>query len=902
MAAKITTIDKLIKSTPGDFTVSCSGLQESDGSFHMYSIELKYDSASGYSLGSQTFEGSYGGCTFKGLQNLTRGRAVFAVLTDEITNKVVDSARVAIVNRLPTVTSFGQNTIQIQTGQSVTFNISGSDPDGQVSKITWAAGGQSGKISGSSASVTLNANNFDSGVYSIQFNLVDNLGEYSSQTGYFEVNHKLQITNLTVNYITKRNHNNTKDLATAVNVTYELSKSAKIGDYEIFAVCNSKKITLLKGNKGGAILAEETLRANIVNSNIPKGQQFHIGFTISNDLGSITVIKDTIKGQMYEPIGPFTNISYMNDGNGYGLGFFYKKITVNFTNPKLTENNFAIKDIKIQTDKGSYGDIKSISTQSGASNTIVIQENSGTTFVVTDSAGNQTHSLFGISLQKVKSLDTNANLNVTPSSFSYYNDEVDLTISHREYIEDYQGIHANYSYSLIVDNKTLILDDTILKENSSSNDNVKLKSNITISKILDKILDPKAASFNPRKDYDVKIILTVTDSFGQTASTSFTLKAIYNSPLQLIDKKGKMQFYHVFNTDFKMDDLTDDQLEKLEKLEKLEDLKYCNVSTEEANIFHRDETIIIRFPNIRKDNDVNVLTGIVLEINKQEIQISSKNPSIRIITKDDYFICYYARKIPTYNKNTIETYSFKTISASGQKSETFPSNFSGPDPYCSCYPIVKPSFDTTQVVTVTENVDNTKTITINTTFLEQSINDLISDTNSHFIRYVGIYDDEKKPIPIGGDIVAKVEISENENFSLPESEESDIGNLLEQKENRYSFNGSNSTSFTINVPKDSFNRFYMKFTITFTVGYNDTIVSIPVIKYYYGNTPTVAHRFHRVGLNTNEFQSDDILVIRDYDTYKSIRLIGKSGTQDKVVTINVQDGTIDGLTIKCGTW
>lgn len=900
MAAKITTIDKLIKSTPGDFTVSCSVSEESDG-YHDYSIQLRYDSTSGDELGEEeTFAGYYGGCTFKGLQNLTRGRAIFAVLTDIITNKVVDTARVAIVNRLPTVTSFGQNKVQIQTGQSVTFNISGSDPDGQVSKITWAAGNQSGTISGSSANVTLHANNFGAGVYSIQFNLVDNLGEYSSQIGYFEVNHKLQITDLTVNYITKKNHNGKRDLATAVNVKYKLSRSAKIGDYEIFAVCGSKKITLLKGNKGGAIVTEETLTANIINSNIPKGQQFHIGFTISNDLNS-TSIEKNILGQMYEPIGTATNFGYLNDlGKEYSSSniHFYNKITVSFNNPVLRENNFAINSVRIQTNKSPYyGKIGS-----GEQNTITIQEKVGATIVIIDAVGNQYHTGLSIPFEEVPRLRVdNADLKVTPSNFQYYNDAVNLTISHRKYINDYQGIHENYNYSLIVDNKTLILDGTILKDNGSSTDSVKLKSNINVSEILDRVLDPEADSFNPRKDQDVKIILTITDSFGQTASTSFTFKAIYNSPLQPIGDK-KMRFYHVFNTDFKMDEFKE-QLKKLEDSEEIKDLKYCEVSAEETNIFHRDETIIIRFPDIKKDNNVNTLAGIVLKINNSEVQISSEDPSIEIITEDNRFICYYARKIPIYNKNTIETYSFKTISASGKKNESFFSEFSGPNPYCSCYPIVQPSFDTTQVVTITEDNNNKKTITINTTFLEQSINDLISDTNSHFIRYVGIRDEGGNPTPIGGDIVAKVEISENENFSLSKSAWSNTGKLLEQKENRYSFNGSNSASFVINsVPKNSFNRFYMKFTVTFTVGLDDTVVSIPVIKYYYGNTPTVAHRFHRVGLNTNEFQSDDILVIRDYDTYKSIRLIGKSGTQDKVVTINIQDGTIDGLTIDCGIW
>ena len=68
---------------------------------------------------------------------------------------------------------------------------------------------------------------------------------------------------------------------------------------------------------------------------------------------------------------------------------------------------------------------------------------------------------------------------------------------------------------------------------------------------------------------------------------------------------------------------------------------------------------------------------------------------------------------------------------------------------------------------------------------------------------------------------------------------------------------------------------------------------------YFSDAPTVAHRFHRVGINVKEVDDDSVLIIDGYDTYKKIKL--RSNT-NSIIEIDLNTRTISGLTIDCGTW
>ena len=98
-------------------------------------------------------------------------------------------------------------------------------------------------------------------------------------------------------------------------------------------------------------------------------------------------------------------------------------------------------------------------------------------------------------------------------------------------------------------------------------------------------------------------------------------------------------------------------------------------------------------------------------------------------------------------------------------------------------------------------------------------------------------------------------------------------------------------------------RFYLRFTLVIQPGPDSYVYSSSQVVSYFGNIPTVSHRAHRVGLNSSEFETEDVLVIRSYQNYKTIRLLGEdeSGTSREII-IDLGTGAINGLTISGGSW
>lgn len=109
---------------------------------------------------------------------------------------------------------------------------------------------------------------------------------------------------------------------------------------------------------------------------------------------------------------------------------------------------------------------------------------------------------------------------------------------------------------------------------------------------------------------------------------------------------------------------------------------------------------------------------------------------------------------------------------------------------------------------------------------------------------------------------------------------------------------------------ESHAKIFMRFTLTVSYGLENestlaTISSVPQIYTYFGSVPTVAHRAHKVGINTTTFGQDDILVVENYQGAKYVKFKGTdSSNAEKTyeITFNLLDGTITGAVLNCGTW
>lgn len=110
-----------------------------------------------------------------------------------------------------------------------------------------------------------------------------------------------------------------------------------------------------------------------------------------------------------------------------------------------------------------------------------------------------------------------------------------------------------------------------------------------------------------------------------------------------------------------------------------------------------------------------------------------------------------------------------------------------------------------------------------------------------------------------------------------------------------------------------YSKVFVRFTLAVSYGIdssnNDsffsglaTISSIPQIVSSFGAIPTLAHRAHHIGINTDTMSEEDVLVIENYQNRRFIVLSGLMQEGMNTITIDLTTGTITGVVISGGTW
>jgi hypothetical protein len=67
----------------------------------------------------------------------------------------------------------------------------------------------------------------------------------------------------------------------------------------------------------------------------------------------------------------------------------------------------------------------------------------------------------------------------------------------------------------------------------------------------------------------------------------------------------------------------------------------------------------------------------------------------------------------------------------------------------------------------------------------------------------------------------------------------------------------------------------------------------------------MAHRVHKVGINTTSLDQDDVLVVENYQGTKYVRFKGtdaSNASKTYEITFDLLTGSITGAVIDCGEW
>lgn len=151
------------------------------------------------------------------------------------------------------------------------------------------------------------------------------------------------------------------------------------------------------------------------------------------------------------------------------------------------------------------------------------------------------------------------------------------------------------------------------------------------------------------------------------------------------------------------------------------------------------------------------------------------------------------------------------------------------------------------------------------------------------------------------------------------------------------YNNGEISTISSNILNNNFlnKRLYARITLIMSIGPGQSEIlnfenvniniSYSAPSTYYFNMPTLSHRSHHIGINTNLFsdEEDEILVISDFQNRNKIKITGitidgdvinlvlniKNGTitgydnnNINTITINFKDKIIDGATISGGNW
>lgn len=175
-----------------------------------------------------------------------------------------------------------------------------------------------------------------------------------------------------------------------------------------------------------------------------------------------------------------------------------------------------------------------------------------------------------------------------------------------------------------------------------------------------------------------------------------------------------------------------------------------------------------------------------------------------------------------------------------------------------------------------------------------------------FLLKSATYDKEKEQIKVDFD---------NVNLGIDES-------LYQNSTVQISILLNGAIPDTVVIKENNIWSFINNPTVSFSYGFSESVIFVkllftvisakePSTSYttytqnvsVYNISPTVSYRQNHLSIN-REYESnnlnDGIIIINDYDKYKKIYLVSQS--ENKILSIDVQTGALDGFTINGGTW
>ena len=840
---------------------------------------------------------------------------VYAVGSGNYANSSVTSKQIAKINSLP-----GYPSVTRQSGTSLTMQNSisftvtaGSDSDGQTISLYYSLDGGATKDVFTSPLVithdTTGGGGVVSGSNTISFYTYDGLEYSTATTKTFTATFAPVIgsVNTTHTYVENMS-GNTTSLVSKTDITFSMN-SGTVKSVALY-LRSASSTSGLESATEKTVSTDKysyndstksiTITASDIASLVTDGYYYQFAFTVSDGVASSTKTSwQTYARKPSAPVLP-TFSSIKNDGltTEAKSNYYKNKVTITFSNPV---NNAARAKVTSIVIIASYGGTKEYTcdTSSGSKTLTLdlsqVNGNSTTTFKfkVTDAAGlTKTSDAAFATMIKSSALSFGGNvINVSNDNLKPNTNTADFDIAH-PFAQASGTNNIIYSYEMqISSTKASITEYSAINTTDPNQKTIR----VTAGKINAYAL---TLVNNYNLAYDTIIRVRATDGFGSIIELTKTIKVNFTEPPVFVTS--------VF-------DIKHDYLTGTSTVTTSTGTKITSTSALNVRMVNSGEGIIFVLPKATDpNNDIAEYriflsrndfydTSSVLKYNEvtfsQTPWLTIPYSTLESGTKDNNYY-YYMFKASQYTKNEYFYFKLQARDETGNTSSEI---------ICQNYIIgcrtVAPTFSAGNVKVERNGTEVTLSYNFKITDLGGSAKSsgwdrTYYDNFPNFERTITNYTPKASLV---------IEIAPDQSFTKDVITSSPIN---------YTPSGSKKLAdFTHTQTKlsgfaASHAKIFMRFTLTisYTLVSGTTtanVVSIPQVYTYFGAVPTVAHRAHKVGINTTSLDQDDVLVVENYQGTKYVRFKGtdaSNASKTYEITFDLLTGSITGAVIDCGTW
>lgn len=831
------------------------------------------------------------------------------------------SKTIATINSLPGYPQVTRQTsTSLTTQNSISFTVAaGEDADGHSTSLYYSFdGGVTKELFTSPLTIThetTTGGGIISGSNTISFYTYDGY-EYSTATSKtFTATFAPVVGGIVTTHTPVENMNgNSTILTSETKITFSMSSGAA---KSILLYVRSGTSSTLSGN--GSLVSNDYYSYNettgtitipivgISTSLIAEGNYFQFAFKVSDGTAESNLSDwQTYKRRPKAPILPAYN-SYSNHADSsYGAtatNTFYKNyVTINFTNPDADAACAKISSMAVVATYGSGSKEYACSTSSGTASVKMdlAQVNPGTSttfkFKVVDAAGQTKTSSNVLTLTKTSNLVYGGStVNVTNDNLKPMTNTLDFQIAHP--IAQATGTPTIiYKYYMQIGSiKKEITTYTTTKETDQ------IKILITAANInalaLSLVTDTNIA-------YDTVITVLAADGFATTATLTKTIKVNFTEPPSFLSSTFKIKHDYYTNRSSITTSTGVD----------VPAVTATNwTSVRDKVMVNSGEGIIFVLPKATDPNDDISEYRIFLARNdfidtssvlsKDEVTFG-QTPWLTIpyttLTKgtSDTNYYYYLFKASQYTKNEYFYFKLQARDATGNVS----SEIICPNYIVGCR-TVSPTFSAGNVRVDRVGTDVTLTYNFQITDLGGSAKS--SGWDKTYYSYCPNF--ERTISGYTPKATLQVEIAPDQSFTTDVISASLVTFTPGDGEGLINFT---HTQTKLSGFATSHAKIFMRFTLVVSYGLQNsstlaTVTSVPQVYTYFGAVPTVAHRAHKVGINTNALGQDDVLVVENYQGTRYVRFKGtdaSNASQTYEITFDLLNGTITGAVINCGEW